>query len=99
MNNATLVVILIVGVVVIANVVATWAAISNDFSESRQKYLQCAFIWFVPGIGAATVIGVLREPKSTGSGKYPVEADFGDEPNVGISNASADYFHDSHHGG
>lgn len=82
---------------ILANLIASRRAISNPFSDFQQKWLQVAFIWFVPGIGAALVLALLIEHKSKSSGKYPEETQLGDDPNVGISNASADYFHDGHH--
>lgn len=80
----------------LANVIASHRVIVNPFSEFQQKRLQLAFIWFVPGIGAALVLAILVDKKSKWSGKYPTEAHLGDDPNVGISNASTDYFRDVH---
>lgn len=97
MSVGTIAVCILVCVAILANVLASHRAMINPFSEFKQKYLQVALIWLVPGIGAALVLTVLIDKKPKWNGKYPGEADLGDDPNVGISNASADYFHDAHH--
>ena len=97
MNVLIIALVLFVGLVLLANVAATYRVMVGEFSERRQKYLQIVVIWLFPCIGAAIVWAVLREPKSRGGGTYPVDASLKSDPNLGFRNSSSDYFRDGHH--
>src|SRR5471030_1599546 len=80
---------------VCANIFATFIVIRNEFSENRKIFLQILFIWLVPVFGALIVFALFRKPKSKHHGSYRDMEESGGNPNVGLRNASKDYFDDS----
>jgi hypothetical protein len=82
-------------VLVCANISATFIVIRNEFSGNRKIFLQIMFVWLVPVFGAMIVYALFREPKSRHRGSYREKEELGENPNVGLRNASKDYFDDS----
>lgn len=80
---------------VCANIFATFIVVRNEFSENRKIFLQIVFVWLVPVFGALIVFALLREAKSKHHGSYRDIGELGENPNVGLHNASKDYFDDS----
>ena len=89
LDDAAMALIALVGA---ANTIATYKLWRYAFSETRQKLLQTALVWLLPGIGAAIVLAVLREPNTKASGTYPEAVSLDVDPLVGWTDAGHDYF-------
>lgn len=57
------------GILAVANAVATWIAIRNPYTERRQKLFQVLAAWFIPVFGAILVFAIYRKPEKP-AGSY-----------------------------
>lgn len=97
MNVLTIALAIFVGLMLLANIVATYYVVVGELSDRRQKYFQIAFIWLFPGIGAGVLLAISRGSKSKENGTYQKSPTLECDPYVGLRNASKDYFQDGHH--
>lgn len=58
----------------LANVVATWIALRNSYTERRQKLAQVLGVWFIPVLGAILIFAIYRKPEKP-TGEYRESAD------------------------
>ena len=53
------------------DVLASYRAIRDPYSESRQKWFQVILIWLVPILGASLVLVLLSNKSLPSNGKFP----------------------------
>jgi hypothetical protein len=61
------------------NVWATLAILRDTFSSKRQRVAQMAFVWLIPGIGAALALYLKRKDLEPGAGRYGEAPEVGDD--------------------
>jgi energy-coupling factor transporter transmembrane protein EcfT len=66
MELALIYLLIILGVVVILNFVASYVVWSTYFEVKERRLYQIIFVWFVPLLGAFTVIYINREDSFKG---------------------------------
>jgi hypothetical protein len=67
------------GILAVANAVATWIAIRNPYTERRRKLFQVLAAWFIPVFGAILVFAIYCRPeKPTGSYRESLDAPWDD---------------------
>jgi hypothetical protein len=71
-NVISILIALLLAVVLWLNVIASLAILRDSLSSSKQKTLQLIVVWFLPLMGALTILGIHR-PDEKFSGKYPEE--------------------------
>jgi hypothetical protein len=63
----------------------------RDFFPSRnQGVAQIAFIWFLPMLGAALILRLLRNELQQSIGKYPAKPNVGDEYVTGLGRLNSE---------
>jgi hypothetical protein len=67
----TLILLVALGAVIAANLLATWRIARSDFDSMSQRLLQLAFVWCLPVIGAAIVSSLSRPSLEPHAGCYP----------------------------
>ncbi|MES2902169.1 MAG: hypothetical protein V4723_20750 [Pseudomonadota bacterium] len=66
--------LLILGMVLLLNVLATLAVSRDDYAEPRQKLFQTIVVWVVPILGALLLLGIHRKPEKP-SRSYRADSD------------------------
>lgn len=96
MDAYQVVFLLLLVLIVLVNVYVTIVVLRSELYERPQKLLQCTFIWLVPLLGAGLAYAIVRQRPEKGAESYPTESELASDPLVGLTNASSDYFHESH---
>ena len=65
----TIVVLVVLAALVLANGLATRVALRDPYSERRQKVAQCCAVWLLPVFGAILIFFLHRKPEKP-SGRY-----------------------------
>lgn len=66
-----LMLLIALGAIIAANLLATWRIVRSDFDPESQRLLQLAFVWCLPVIGAAIVFSLSRPSLEAHVGRYP----------------------------
>ena len=89
----------LIAMLLVMNVVATFKVYVSQFYEPSQKAMQYILIWLIPVLGAILCYGLAKQNDGPHSGKYPEDISLYDDGNVGIENADVDYLGGgTHHG-